>query len=43
MESKKTGQMTDIAGRMADMLLKANATERLATWGGTPVKTSTDK
>jgi hypothetical protein len=29
LEAKKTGQLTDISGRMADMLLKANASDRL--------------
>ncbi len=43
LESKKSGQQTDIAYRMADMLSKASATDRVATWGGTPVKTSTGK
>jgi len=30
LQSKKMGQMDDIAGRMADMLIKAGASERLA-------------
>jgi hypothetical protein len=42
-EAKKAGQETDIAGRMADMLLKANAADRVAAWGGTAVKASTGK
>jgi hypothetical protein len=33
LESKKAGQQTDIAGRMADMLLKARAADRQAIWG----------
>jgi hypothetical protein len=40
LEAKKTGQETDIAAKMADMLLKADASGRLAAWGGGPVKTS---
>ena len=42
LEAKKQSQQTDIAGRMADMLLKANATDRVATWGRAQ-KTSTGK
>jgi hypothetical protein len=41
LEARKAGQETDIAEKMADMLLKANAAERLATFGGATVKTST--
>lgn len=33
LEAKKAGQQTDIALRMADMLLKARATDRQAIWG----------
>jgi hypothetical protein len=33
LEAKHLSQQTDIAGRMAGMLLKANASDRLATWG----------
>jgi hypothetical protein len=33
LEAKKAGQQSDIASRMADMLLKANAADRLAIWG----------
>jgi hypothetical protein len=43
LEARKFAQQTDIAGRMADMLLKANATDRLATFGGATVKTSTGR
>jgi hypothetical protein len=43
MEGRKTVQQTDIAEKMADMLLKANATDRLATFGGATVKTSTGR
>jgi len=32
-EAKHMSQQTDIAGRMAGMLLKADATDRLAAWG----------
>jgi len=32
-EAKHMSQQTDIAGRMADMLLKANAVDRMASWG----------
>ena len=42
LQSKRSGQETDIANRMADMLLKANAADRLAKWGG-PTKVSTGK
>jgi hypothetical protein len=43
LELRKGGQETDIADRMADMLLKADAKERLAAWGGAPTKTSAGK
>ena len=33
LESKKAGQTGDIASRMADMLLKADTTDRRAIWG----------
>jgi hypothetical protein len=33
LESKKAGQQTDIAARMADMLLSAKAADRQALWG----------
>jgi len=33
LEAKKLSQETDISNRMSDMLLKANASDRLATWG----------
>jgi hypothetical protein len=33
LESKKAGQQTDIASRMADMLLKARTADRRAIWG----------
>ena len=42
LEAKKAGQTGDIASRMADMLLKAKASDRLATWGEMQ-KTSTGK
>jgi hypothetical protein len=41
LEARKAGQETDIAERMAEMLLKANTAERLATFGGAAVKAST--
>jgi hypothetical protein len=34
LEAKKAGQQTDIANKMADMLLRANATDRLEIFGG---------
>jgi hypothetical protein len=43
LQARKFAQQTDIADRMADMLLKATATDRLATFGGATVKTSTGK
>jgi hypothetical protein len=43
LQARKFAQQTDIAGRMADMLLQANATERLAAFGGAALKTSTGK
>jgi hypothetical protein len=43
LEARKGGQETAIAEKMADMLLKANATDRLATFGGAALKTSTGK
>jgi hypothetical protein len=43
LQARKFAQQTDIAGRMADMLLNANATDRLATFGGATVKTSTGR
>jgi hypothetical protein len=43
LEARKAGQETDIAEKMADMLLKANASDRLATFGGVAVKTSTGR
>jgi hypothetical protein len=39
-EAKKASQQSDISNRMADMLLKANATDRLTARGG-PAKAST--
>jgi hypothetical protein len=33
LEARKAGQQTDIAGRMADMLLKARVADRKAIWG----------
>ena len=42
LEAKKLSQETDISNRMSDMLLKANATDRLATWGRA-TKTSSAK
>jgi hypothetical protein len=43
LEARKAGQETDIAGKMADMLLKANSADRLATFGGATVRTSTGR
>jgi hypothetical protein len=43
LEGRKMVQQTDIAEKMADMLLKANASDRLATFGGAAVKASTGK
>jgi hypothetical protein len=43
LEARKGGQETDIAERMADMLLKANASDRLTTFGGAAVKASTGR
>jgi hypothetical protein len=43
LEGRKAVQQTDIAEKMADMLLKANATDRLATFGGATVKASTGR
>jgi hypothetical protein len=43
LEARKAGQQTDIAEKMADMLLKANAADRLATFGGAAVKASTGR
>ena len=43
LEGRKAAQQTDIAEKMADMLLKANAAEQLATFGGAAVKTSTGR
>lgn len=42
LEAKKLSQETDISNRMSDMLLKANATDRVATWGKA-TKTSSAK
>ena len=36
-EARRASQQTDIASRMADMLLKANATDRLVAGGATKV------
>jgi hypothetical protein len=43
LEARKAGQETDISGRMADMLIKADASDRQATFGGVAVKTSAAK
>ena len=43
LEARKGGQQTAMAEKMADMLLKASAAERLATFGGAAVKTSTGR
>jgi hypothetical protein len=43
LEGRKAVQQTDIAEKMADMLLKANTTDQLATFGGAAVKTSSGR
>jgi hypothetical protein len=43
LEARKAGQQTDIADKMADMLLKADASDRLAAFGGAAAKPSAGK